>query len=113
MFRYAITLNRVRDKIGVTESGRRLTLSVCEESTRLVARLTKAQQALSDLAKNPNADPMNAANLFAEAIFGADQAKALIDFYNDDAAAVIEICGKYFSERLSKLITNAQKKSKR
>ena len=41
---------------------------------------------------------------------GEEQAKALEEFYRGDAGCMITLCGTYFSKRLSKLITEAQKK---
>ena len=53
-----------------------------------------------------------AAAYFAQAIFGPDQAERIMAFYHDDAGCVINICGQYFSSRLSKKITKAQKKQR-
>ena len=46
----------------------------------------------------------------ASVIFGEEQAKQLMDFYRDDPPGVINVCLKYFQQRLSKLIIRAQKK---
>ena len=53
---------------------------------------------------------LESARVFAEVIFGKEQAEKLIAFYENDALAVINACGMYFSQRLAKIITKAQKR---
>ena len=52
---------------------------------------------------------VNASRFFAKAVFGEEQANALVDFYNEPLA-VISAVGQYFDIRLKKLITKAQKR---
>lgn len=108
LFRHTISLNRVRDKIDVVESGNRLTLTVDDDSARIVKRLNVAQDALKNVSDNGEGAE-KAATMLAEAIFGEEQANKLFEFYSGDAGAVIDICGKYFATRLGKKITKAQK----
>ena len=49
-------------------------------------------------------------DFFAGVIFGEEQAKALLDFYHNNAGCVVNVCGQYFSNRLRGLIEKAQKK---
>lgn len=111
---YDITLNRVHDTIRINENGETLPLTVSADPMRIVAGLTKAQKKLNDLVNGetePTTEEMReAAEYFASVIFGQEQAEMLMAFYNDDAACVINVCGTYFRERLSKKISKMQKK---
>ena len=111
---YRISLNRVHDKITVSESGDELALHVNSDPGRIVAGLANAQARLQALAavETTEQEQRDAALAFAGAIFGTDQAKALLDFYHGDPGCVIGICGKYFNERLAKLVEKAQKRAK-
>ena len=111
---YRISLNRIHDKISISESGDELALHVDADPGRIVAGLSSAQALLKDLSAGDATEQAQeeAALAFAGAIFGGDQAKALLDFYHGDAGCVIAICGKYFNERLAKLIEKAQKRAK-
>lgn len=111
IFRHTISLNRVRDKVDVVESGNRLTLTVDDDASRIVKRLNLAQEALRNVSDSGEGVE-KAAHMLAEAIFGEEQEKQLFEFYGNDAGAVIDICGKYFATRLGKLITKAQKMRK-
>lgn len=112
--KYTISLNRVHDKITVSESGDDLSLYVDGDPGRMVAGLTTAQAMLKEIGQGNSTEEQrnDAAMAFAGSIFGTEQAKALMDFYHGDPACVIGICGKYFNERLAKLIEKAQKKAK-
>ena len=111
---YEVTLNRVHDTIRINENGEILPLVVNADPMRIVAGLAKAQEKLKELVKdNPSDEDMQvAAEFFAAVIFGKEQAKKLMDFYAGDAACVINVCGKYFRERLGGIIEKAQKHSK-
>lgn len=111
LFEYKLTLNRVRDKLKVVESGEELLLTVDADAARLVAGLTKAQNYMKSLTNDSaEEEKTEAARLFSEAIFGKAQTDKLLAFYGGDPLCVIDICGRYFSERLSDKITKAQKK---
>ena len=107
--RYEVSTNRIRDKIRVRENGNILDLTVNEEAGRLVYGLNKAQKKLSESSKEPD-KAQETAEYFAGVIFGQEQAAMLMDFYDNDPYSVIEVCGKYFRERLGAMITRAQKR---
>ena len=111
---YRISLNRVHDKVTISESGDELTLHVDSDPGRIVAGLASAQRQLQALTQGDTTEQeqRDAALAFAGAIFGAEQAQALLDFYHGDPGCCIGICGKYFNERLAKIIEKAQKKAK-
>ena len=112
---YRLSLNRVHDNITITEGGDNLVLHVDSDPGRIIAGLSAAQRRLHALTESETQDEKEqreAALSFAGAIFGDAQAQQLLDFYHGDAACVIGICGKYFNERLSRLVTKAQKKAK-
>lgn len=111
MFEYRMTLGRVRDRVRVEESGEALVLTVNGDAARMVAGLTRAQAYMKTLNDESGEDEKKeAAMMFAGAIFGKDQAQKLIEFYGGDPLCAIDLCGRYFQERLSKKITKAQKK---
>ncbi len=112
MFRrgYKITLNRVHDRITVREGTEELTLAVDGDAMRMVAGLEQAKKMLIGLAEAPDEERAKAAQYFAGVIFGEEQAARLVEFYRGDALCVINLCGRYFKDRLGDLITKAQKK---
>lgn len=112
---YEISLNRVHDTVRISENGEILTLTVNADPMRLVAALSKAQKALTESVNKDDPDDgeiLNAAELFATAIFGPEQAKKLFEFYTGDSSCVINVCGQYFRDRLGKKIADQQKKMK-
>lgn len=111
---YEVTLNRIHDTIKIVENGEKLPLVVNADPMRIVAGLNVAQEKMTELVKgNPTEEEMKAAaEYFAAVIFGTEQAKKLMEFYAGDAACVINVCGKYFRDRLSGIIAKAQKRTK-
>ena len=110
---FTISLNRVHDRVRISEGSDTLDLAVDSDPMRLVAGLSQAQKQLQSLtAESTEEEQDNAALYFAEVIFGKKQAEKLAAFYHNDAGCVINVCGKYFEGRLAKLITAAQKKGK-
>ena len=108
---YDISLHRVRDRVRIVEGEERLELQVDADPMRMVAGLNEAQRRLKALAADSTEEAQkDAALYFAGVIFGAEQANALMDFYNGDPGCVINICGKYFSAHLAAKIEKAQKK---
>lgn len=117
---YEISLNRVHDTVTISENGEKLTLTVNADPMRLVAGLNTAQKKLNALVvdaegKAKEDDPpieemQEAAELFAAVIFGNEQAQRLKEFYANDAACIISVCGTYFRERLGKKIEQVQKR---
>ena len=114
--KYEISLNRVHDSVVINENGEKLTLTVNSDPMRLVAGLNKAQSKLNELVKDnnePSEEQMrDAAEYFAAVIFGSEQAREMMNFYANDAACVINVCGTYFRERLGAKISKVQKHMK-
>ena len=113
---YKVTLNRVHDRISVCEGGERLSMTVDGDAMRIVAGLEEAQKrlkALTQEGKEPEEKEIReAAELFAAVIFGKEQTGKLFDFYANDPACVINVCTKYFGERLAGKIAEVQKRAK-
>ena len=110
---YKITLNRIHDRVRITEGDEHLDLRVDADPMRMVAGLTEAQRRLKAVNDEMSAAERNEITVyFAGVIFGADQAAQLMDFYHGDEACVINVCGQYFQNRLAKLIAKAQKRIK-
>ena len=110
---YKISLNRVHDRVRITEGDERLDLRVDADPMRVVAGLNEAQRRLKAITDESTLEERNdSAVYFAGVIFGVEQAAKIMDFYHGDAACVINVCGRYFSERLAKLIEKAQRKAK-
>ena len=108
---YDISLGRVYDKSTVKEGNDRLNLYVDADPTRIVAGLDQVQKKLKTITTDSTAEEQREIALyFAGVIFGAEQANKLLEYYHGDGACVVTICGKYFAERLGKIITKAQKK---
>ena len=111
---YVLSLGRIYDTVIVKENGQKMILHVNADPNRLVIGLTHAQKQLAAINNDTTQeDREKAALYFAGVIFGDEQAKKLLDYYRGDSSCVIGICGKYFADRLSKMITRAQKKQKR
>lgn len=111
--RYKVTLNRVHDKVIVHEGNDKIILTVNADSMRMVAGLTAAQAKLKAITdETPDDEVKSAGKYFATVIFGKEQAEKLMEFYADDPASVIAVCGQYFKGRLADKITKVQKKLK-
>ena len=106
-----LSLGRVYDKITIREGAERLTLHVNADPNRIVVGLAQAQKQLVTISdETPAEERERIALFFAGVIFGEEQAQRLLDYYYGESACVVAICGQYFSKRLSKLITKAQKR---
>jgi hypothetical protein len=113
MFAYKISLNRVHDRVRIKEGAEALDLRVDADAMRMVVGLNEAQQKLKSITDDSPPEAVQAAaRCFAWAIFGDTQTERLMRFYRNDAACVINVCGRYFSDRLSKLIDKAQRRMK-
>lgn len=104
---YTLSTDRVRDRVRVREGGRTLVLTVSGEASRLVQAVSKVQEKLTAARAE---DAGECAEMFAEAVFGKEQAAKLLEFYGNDPYCVLEVCGKYFRNRLGGLITRKQMK---
>lgn len=110
--RKPLSLGRVYDTVIIKEGGESLKLHVNADPSRLVVGLSQAQKMLSAINEDtPDDERRNTARFFASVIFGDEQTQKLFDYYFGDASCVIAVSGKYFAERLGKLITKQQKKS--
>lgn len=108
-----LTLNRVHDTVVIAEGGEKIKLHVDADPMRMVAGLNQVQRMFQALNENSSEEEArSAAMYYAAVIFGHDQADQLAAFYHNDAGCIIGICGRYFTGRLNKLITAAQKKIK-
>lgn len=114
MFRkYSISLNRVHDSIVIKEGAETLSLTVNGDPMRMVSGLNNSQLRMKGITdETPVEDVKDCALYFATVIFGKEQAEKLVDFYANDPACVISVCGKYFKERLADKIAKVQKKTK-
>lgn len=110
---YSLSLNRVHDTVRIREGRESLRLVVDGDPMRMVAGLNQAQKMLVLINdETSDEDKRTTAEYFATVIFGKEQAAQLLTFYRDDALCVVNVCGTYFRDRLNKLITKAQKRSK-
>ena len=108
---YKISLNRVHDKVLITEGDEQLLLVVDGDAARMIAALTEAQKTLKGIGEeSTEGERQEAALQFAQAIFGRAQAARIVEFYHGDALCIIDVCGRYFSDRLAKIIAKTQKK---
>ena len=101
----------VSDRVKFRNLDKTITLIVRSGASKLVLGIRKAQESFSRLNDDSSEDDLReAAQQFAETIFGSEQAQQLLRFYDNDYMAVITACSLYFSKRLGKMITKAQKK---
>ena len=106
-----LSLGMVYDTVTIREGSDKLVLHVNGDPNRMVAGLEQARKQLLTInEETSDEERREIALFFAGVIFGEDQAKKLLDFYHEDGSCVVGITGKYFSSRLSKIITKAQKK---
>ncbi|MBR0463454.1 MAG: hypothetical protein IJJ23_03620 [Clostridia bacterium] len=109
---FSISLNRIHDTLRISEGTDTLILKVDGDAQRMVAGLINVRERSAALAKDGGEAALEElARYFAVTIFGEEQADKLFDFYRGNAGCVFAICSQYFSERLNKLVTKAQKKA--
>ena len=109
-FRREINPYPVSDKVTFRNVGKTLTLTVRADASSLVVALKRANDKLTGMTDDtPDKERADAARALASAIFGQEQGDSLCRFYGDPVA-VVAACGLYFKDRLSKLITKAQKR---
>lgn len=108
---FTVTLNRVRDRVKISEGAETLELYVDDDPMRLTAGITESVKLLKTLGdESTDEDVQITAMYMARTIFGTDQAKRLMDYYHQDGRCVISVCSVYIEKRLSRLIIKAQKK---
>lgn len=111
MFR--VSLGRVHERVKVKEGGESLILRVDGDPIQMTIGLNRAREQLQALTDEKNEEKaLAAARSFAEVFFGKKQTEQLIEFYNENAACVISVCGQVFEKRLVKKIIKAQKRRK-
>ena len=108
---YTISLNRVHDRIAIREGGEKLILTVDADPMRMAAEIMSARRLLDELTETSTDEELNAAaDAFAVAMFGTDQAERLREFYRGDGKCILNVCARYFHDRLAGKITAAQKR---
>ena len=109
-FKKEINPYSVSDKVTFRNVDKTLTLFVRSDATSLVVNLRDAKNKLNELTDDSDeCQRVNATRFFAKAVFGGEQADALVDFYGEPFA-VLSAVSQYFDKRLKKLITKAQKR---
>ncbi len=109
---FKISTNRVQDTVRVREGNRSLDLSVDIDPRVFISELNKAQGQLAavvDATDDTAPHVVQAAQGFAAAIFGKEQAGNLLAFYGSHAAPVLIICTEYLRRRLTAKIKRAQR----
>ena len=106
-----ISLNHVRDTVYAAEGQDRLRLYVDDDAMALARRIRRCLEDIEE-AKKDAGKIESAAVRFAEAVLGTEQTQELLEFYHGNPLAVFEWVSKYFSARLAKKITKAQKRAK-
>lgn len=109
--RNRITLNKVRDTVYAAEGDETLELYVDDDAMALARRIRRCLEDIEEAKLDPE-KISGAAIRFSEAILGAEQTGKLIEFYHGNTLSVFEWTSKYFTARLSKKITKAQKNAK-
>lgn len=101
----------ISDRVTFRNVDRVLHLTVKADGGQIVRNLRKSQEKLSAEADmNTEEERLEVARFFAASIFGPEQAQQIVDLYDGDSMAIVSVCGDYFSNRLSKIITKVQKK---
>ena len=108
---YTISLNRVHDRIMIREGGEKLVLTIDADPMRMAAEIMAARRLLDDLTETSTDEELNAAaDAFSVAMFGREQADRVREFYRGDGKCILNVCARYFHDRLAAKITAAQKK---
>jgi ribosomal protein L28 len=110
-----ISLNRIHHTVTVNENGEKIKLVVNADPMRLIAGLNKAQAKLKEsvFKEDPTEEEVKeAAEFFSAVLFGKEQTAKLMEFYANDGACVINVCGQIFKDQLTDKITAMQKKMK-
>lgn len=108
---FKISLNRVHDKIKVQEGNEALTLRVDADPMTIAAKMRTAALKLQNADEMTEEERNKATIEMSDAIFGMEQSNQLFALYNGDASCVMAVLSKYV-ERLTKIITKAQKNIK-
>ena len=114
LFGNELSLNRVHDLFTVKEGNEQIQLRIDSAPRLLVTKIRNANEHITGANRQEatDEDRVNAARMFAEAMFGEDQTDRLAELYKGDYSCVMAISGLYFEKRLCKKIVKAQKKLK-
>ncbi len=105
------TLHRVHDVITVREGGETIRLRVDDDAMRMTQKILLVQKELQAVPDTASEAERQAAILhFAAALFGEEQAQALLAFYGGAADCVLLISSRAFSERIAPKINRAQRR---
>lgn len=108
---YRISLHRVHDRIKIVEGSDSIVLLVDADPNTMVLQMQNAHEKMQQALLTGDIDEQKKSGMmFADAMFGKEQAGKLLEMYSGDVACVVNICQKYFSERLSRIIAKAQKR---
>lgn len=107
---FKISLNRVHDKIKVQEGNETLVLRVDADPMKIAADMRIAALKLQSVEELTTEERTAATWELAHAVFG-EQADDIYKLYNNDDSCVMAVLSKYV-ERLTKIITKAQKNIK-
>ena len=101
----------ISDSVTFRNVDKTISLSVRSDAPSLILGLKRVQERLAGMNDDTeDSERIDAARFFARTLFGTDQGDSLVQFYNEDALAIVNACGIYFQKRLAKKITKAQKK---
>jgi len=101
----------ISDKVTFRNVDQTITLTVRSDAPSLVVGMKRVMEKLSKVTDEAEiSEQIDVARFYARTLFGNEQGDSLVQFYNEDALAVISACGIYFQKRLAKKITKAQKK---
>ena len=109
---YTITTNHVRDKVAFVEGNERLVLYVDVDPFGVVGSMQSVVNDLRSLNDStPDEEVLRIAKELGVKMFGEKQTEELMAFYHNNEKQLFNVLVKYFTERLNKLISDAQKKA--
>ena len=110
---YKLTLGHVHDLLEVQEGKERIRLRVDADPADIVRMINRIEPKLNNISGEGAAKEAEAlAREFCGTIMGKAQTDKLFELYNGSAESVLDVCSRYFTGRLAKLITKAQKKAR-
>ena len=114
LFRYRVSLGRVHHLVEVREGTETLLLRADADPMDLARMINGLEPRLNAIRDEAQAEleAEGIAREFCAAVFGEAQTEQLFGFYNGSAACVLAFVGKYFTEKLGREITKAQKKAR-
>lgn len=108
---YRISLHRVHDRIKIVEGSDSIVLLIDADPNTMVLQMQSAHEKMQQALLTGDVEEQKISGMmFADTMFGKEQAGKLLEMYGGDVTCVVNVCLKYFQERLAKLIAKAQKK---